>query len=270
MKILNDYHMKTILQNAKEHGIPFKLEQTGTMKRLIISDGRKFSTRPKSKLNSYELNLIKRVKDGANKLDLKSFPNVTNRDVPYIKNSLRIRLGSTYRSQLYELDLSSAYWNFAVQNGVIDETTYNFAKSPKISKGARLVSLGALAKKPLITEFDGQKFKMYQAEELETAKLFYLCALFTGQQMIDLERIINQTAKSKFLFFWVDAIFFQGDNAMKNIVDELNNKNIGFKLYKLNRVTMKKEKIIVCSNDHKKKERIFNVEKPNKKINVYE
>lgn len=268
MKIVNDYHFKSFLDNAKKNKIPFRMEQTGTMKRLMISDGRKFSTKPKMKLNGYELNLIQRVKNGCQKLDLKQFPDVTNKDVPYIKNSIRVKKNIKYRSELYELDLSSAYWNYAYQNKIIDSVTYHYATNPKISKGARLVALGALAKKPLVTEFDGEKFNMFVSPELETSKLFYLCALFTGQQMIELERIIENTKKGKFLFFWVDAIFFQGKNAMIEICANLQSKNVGFKLYELDSVTLKKDKIIVTSEMHKKKEREFILEKLKPKISI--
>jgi hypothetical protein len=268
MKIVNDYHFKTFIDNAKKNNIPFRMEQTGSMKRLILSDGRKFSTKPKMKLNGYELNLIQKVKLNAQKLDLKQFPNVTNTDVPYIKNAVRIKTNVRYTSELYELDLSSAYWNFAFQNKIIDSVTYHYASNPKVSKGARLIALGNLAKKPLVTEFDGNRFKMYQSPDLETAKLFYLCALFTGEQMIDLERIIDSTPKGKFMFFWVDAIFFQGYNAMLSICADLNSKNIGYKLYRLDKITLKKDKIIVHSSEHKKAEREFLLEKSKNKFTI--
>ena len=261
MKVLNDKYFKMIMNNYKNNKVPYKLEQTSVMKKLIVSNGKKYSLRPKNKLNGYELNLIKQVKDYANKLDLSKYPELTNKDVPYIQKPINIPLNVRYTADLYELDLSSAYWNYALNEGIISKKIHEYANNPKVSKASRLISLGNLAKKPLITEFNGSSFTMYQAEDLDTAKLFYLCAYYTSLQMIELERIAKNTAKGRFLFYWVDAIFFQGKNTLVNIQAELDSKGISYKIYKLDKVVRKKNEILVYSEDHKKKKRLFTFEK---------
>lgn len=259
IKYVND--LETYVKNLKVNEVPFKIVQTGSSKK-VVTEEITYSQKLNSKLNGYELNLIKQVKLRAMKLNLSSFPKITSKDIPFVTKKIEFR-GRTYKSEIYELDLSSAYWNYALQSGVIDKNIFQYANKPKVSKFARLVALGNLAKRPLITEFDGKKYaKMYQEQESEFAKLFYLCAQYTSIQIIDLKRIAEK--EGKFLFYWVDAIFFQGEKALVEIKAELKKKNIKYKIYKLDKITRKKDLIEVYCEEHKRKIRPFKFHKTKK------
>jgi len=259
--------LETYIKNLKVNEIPFKIVTTGSSKK-VETEGVTYSEKLNNKLNGYELNLIKQVKQYAKKLDLNKFPSINSKDIPFVTKKIEFK-GNKFTKELYELDLSSAYWNFALQAGVINKTIFEYANKPKVSKFARLIALGNLAKRPLITEFDGTKYaKMYQESESEYAKLFYLCAQYTALQIIDLKRIAEK--EGKFLFFWVDAIFFQGEKALIEIKAELKRKGIKYKIYKIDKITRKKDLIEVFSEEHKRKIRPFKFKKTKKIINFYE
>lgn len=261
MKIKYVHNLEIYMKNLKVNEEPFKIVTTGSSKKLVTEE-LTYSTKPSNRLNGYELNLIKQVKQYAMKLDLKKFPSVTSKDIPFVTRKLDFR-GTKFTSELYELDLSSAYWNFALQSGVINKTIFEYANKPKVSKFARLVALGNLAKRPLVTEFDGKKYaKMYQEPESDLAKLFYLCAQYTSIQILDLKRIAEK--EGKFLFYWVDAIFFQGEGALLEIKAELKRKGIKYRIYSLDKITRKKDLIEVYCEEHKRKIRPFKFEKTKK------
>jgi hypothetical protein len=259
-------NLEPYLKSLQTSGYPFKIIETGATTKIEVNKDRIYYYVPKGYLNGYELNLIRQVKKHAESLDLDNFPNIESKDIAYVTKTCDLKTGVKFTSDLYELDLSSAYWNYAYRVGILSEPIYNYAFKKEVGKASRLMALGNLAKKPTVIEFNGKKFdKAYQMPEPDTAKLFYLCALFTSHTMLDLKRIIEEDKKSKYLFFWVDAIFFKGESSLLKITACLKERDIKYKVYKLDKVLRTKEGIEVFSDEHKKKVRKFTLEK-NKKL----
>lgn len=263
-------NLEPYLKSLQRSGYPFKIIETGNTTKIEVSKDRVYYYVPKGYLNGYELNLIKQVKQHSTTLNLDDFPNYTSDLIPFVTKKMSLKTGSTFKKDLFELDLTSAYWNYAYRIGIISEKTYHYAYNPKVSKACRLMALGNLAKKPTVIEFNGKSFnKAYQMPEPDTAKLFYLCAWFTSVTMLDLKRAIEDNKNSKYLFYWVDAIFFQGKEALTEITAILEDRDIKYKVYKLDKVVKTKEGIEVFSKEHKKNKRVFTFTKK-QKINLWD
>ena len=69
IKYVND--LETYVKNLKVNEVPFKIVQTGSSKK-VVTEEITYSQKLNSKLNGYELNLIKQVKLRAMKLNLSS------------------------------------------------------------------------------------------------------------------------------------------------------------------------------------------------------
>ena len=194
--------------------------------------------------------------------------------MPYIDKA-NIKRGQTLKGEFTEIDLTQAYWNLAFINKIISEKTYLFANNPKISKKARLIALGTLAKRVRSIKFNGEMYEGVPIEnEAETARLFYFCCMEVSKFMQDLK----QMAGADFLFYWVDAIFLRNGDASRYAeiyLDKLHAELLKehpnlhkqfYKKYKINKVKRNKSALIIYSTDHKNKERIFNFEKPKKHV----
>jgi hypothetical protein len=276
MRIANIYDASEIITELKENKVPFTLHTT-TMTRKIVTDDTTYSyisnTMP---LNMRELNLIKKVKRDAQALDLSQFKKVGAKDVTYINKST-IKLGEEAEGDFYEVDLKQAYWNIAFIKGIISLETYLYANNPKIKKRARLVALGALAKRVTSVSFDGEKYgKIVVGEESEYARLFYACCLEVSGIMQDISREVGED----YIFHWVDAIFLKNSSALERLVTYLNIlhaeikkdfpqfSDVFFKVIPCEKIVRKKNEIIVYSQFHERKKRKFTFEKTIKAVQL--
>lgn len=172
--------------------------------------------------------------------------------IKYVKEG-KIKKSVNYTKDLYEIDLNSAYWNFAFKSNFIDEKLY--LRGRKVSKMTRLVSLGNLAKRTQVLNFDGKEYKLVETlKSPETEGVFFSVSLQTDETM----RMLETIADTCFLFYWVDAIFFQGKKKKTEIENYLKSQNIEFKVKKINKIFKNKLGIAVFD---KKGVRNFNLNK---------
>ncbi len=172
--------------------------------------------------------------------------------IKYVKEG-KIKKSVNYTKDLYEIDLNSAYWNFAFKSNFIDEKLY--LRGRKVSKMTRLVSLGNLAKRTQVLNFDGKEYKLIETlKSPETEGVFFSVSLQTDEVM----RMLETIADTCFLFYWVDAIFFQGKKKKTEIENYLKSQNIEFKVKKINKIFKNKLGIAVFD---KKGVRNFNLNK---------
>jgi hypothetical protein len=275
-KVKKVVQIQPIIDELKDEKIPFTLETTTLTRKVITPDFTYSYINKGAGLNLWELNLIKAVKRDALAINIDNFPKVTAEDVPYINRNPK-RFGSCLTFEdMYEVDLNQAYWNLAYINGIITEATFLKAAHPRISKGARLIALGALAKRTRVIEFDGTQYgKLYEGERLTTERLFYFCCEEVASIMID----FAQLAGDDFLFYWVDAIFLKGP-AVQKVIENLiavqqeikikfpSIPDSLFKMYKIDKIIIEKSCFIVYSQQHKTKKRPFNFQKVKQKINL--
>ena len=244
------------IERCKARKIPFKIEQTLSTTKLYFDDKVYHYVENTSKLNNYELNLINRVKKDIQNCTLKSEVLPTK----YIDLDEKKNFES--KEQIYELDLNASYWNIAHKNNFISNDTYKYAlENKKISKKARLISLGALAKKTHTTYFDGRQFTRYEERDNINKDYFF----YITRKNYEIMSVLKLIANKDYLFYWVDAIFFKGNEALKNITNYLIKENIGYKIYKIDSIIKDEDKINVNSVEHKNNIRQFNFKKDKKR-----
>lgn len=256
-----------------EIGEPFVLKKINSTFTLECEYFGNSSSRASQKLTGKELAFIKKVKKYIrdNDIDLKFleknyFPN----DIQYVK--IKKHPKDYYFKDCIEIDIDQAYWITAYQLGVISKEIYEQGSKEKgnISKLARLVSLGSLAKKTSIYYFDGKRLRKETERSDETENIWYSICKRLSDAMVEASKI----AKEDFYLYWVDGIY------VKNNPDTVNNVISVFEKYGYNvktknslEIRYDEERVYVedinASPDKKKKIRPFFIKKNNQDINYY-
>ena len=111
-----------------------------------------------------ELKLINLVKKDCNKFcDTNNLPELVESDIDFYKFYSNGLFDSEYK-YVWKIDLSSAYWTYAINCGMIQESTVDFFEQNKDNffngpKKARLKALGSCATKKLQTNYlEGVQF----------------------------------------------------------------------------------------------------------------
>ena len=229
-----------------KQGIDFELTKTATTAKIKLSDGRKISSvNPTTKLNVWELNLISSVKRyNADKIS------------PILHKPLYIDITKTIGIEkdiknCVEIDLNAAYWNKALELGYINKEIYDKAYSKNVAKKARLIALGALAKTSYIYDGKNGELILRERKREQTAGIFFHIASEVSIDMFALSYSLNT-----FIFFWVDAVFFE-ISEFKKAVSIAENLGYEIKYYICELIEILHDRIIVHSTAHKEKERIF-------------
>lgn len=178
--------------------------------------------------------------------------NVERSQISYIKQG-KLKLNRVYTSKIYEIDLNSAYWNFAYKSNYISKDIYQ--QGLKVSKMARLISLGNLAKTTTVLSFDGTNYKHCGVIKSEkTENIFFS----VSKQTDDIMQMLRVIASNNFMFYWVDAIFFQSDKTKNDIIEYLKELNIPYKIKEIKKIKLEPYLIKVWDE---KKLRLFNFKK---------
>jgi hypothetical protein len=257
MQVIKVKNIAFYIERMKAKKIPFTIEQTLSTTKLKTSEATYYYVESASKLNNYELSLINKVKNDVKALNF-DFDVLPTKYIDLENNT-----NFDTEEQIYELDLNASYWNIAYKEKIISESTYKYAiENKKISKKARLISLGALAKKTHITEYDGIQFtKYYNIDNVNKHIFFYIT-----RKNYEIMNVLKNIAKDNYLFFWVDAIFFKGSRTLNEIDLYLKSADIGYKYYKIDNIIKKDNCIDVISSEHKNNIRSFNFKKQKVKM----
>lgn len=248
----------SIIQGLVNQKNPFVLISTMATRTIIINEGtpdeKKYYWVEKGNLKQAELGFIRSVKNHCEQLD--NIKNVNRSSIQYIDNhNLK---NATLTKDLYEIDLNGAYWNFAYKDGYLNQEVY--LKGLKVSKMARLISLGALAKKPHFKVFDGEEYTVcYHGADLKTAPVFFNSSLRTCNVMNALKFISG----NDYLFYWVDAIFFRGEETKLKIEKYLKSHSNEYKIIPIDKIIKNQYEIkvehtkVLKNGDEEKKIRVF-------------
>lgn len=246
-----------LLEYCRQNNIPFKLRQTIGSKHIICEFG-EYTWYPKSAFKKSDLYFIKKVRlycEGLKPVKL------NEKSISYIRQG-NIKKG-TLKYELYEIDLSSAYWELAYKSKFISKDIYEEGQS--VNKIVRLMALGNLAKRPTNFEFDGNSFVSIEKDEYPlTSGFFFDVSRQTDQIMKMLTILIG----FNFLFYWVDAIFIQGEEKKNLIIEYLENNNIKYKLKPLYKIIKSSNKITVIEEKGEKKPRVFTFQKTKKIVSI--
>lgn len=159
-------------------------------------------------LTPRELGFIRRVKNYVikNEIHCKFTEIYMPSDVKYVW--VNRQEPNTVMDDVLEIDIDEAYWQTAYLLGVIPEGLYNEGRKEngQISKVARLVALGSLAKKTSLYEFKGNKIVKRKVERMElTENVWYTIC----KRVSDVMGEAMMAAGKDFLFYWVDGIYMR-------------------------------------------------------------
>ena len=188
-----------IEQDLFSRKIPHKISKSSQSTYIEVPQfGKKYYIGA-SGLKRRELSFISSVRRYAEGIGKPRLP-FTSDDIRYLRFNERIPPEVT---NIVEIDVNSAYWNIAYQEGYISKKLYEKGNDRKtISKRARLVALGSMASVRKEYEFDGNtmKFSGYLVNNV-TRSYFFDIAKKLDDLMSDCFDNVNG------YFYWVDAFF---------------------------------------------------------------
>jgi hypothetical protein len=156
---------------------------------------------------------------GASKIrgDLKNFtkniiPTINSQDLEYYQQNLT----EQKLNYVANFDLTKAYPSILYNDGFISLETFEYLCS--IGKTERLAAIGMLARKKNIITFENGKAQYFEINKKETSPIFYHLVQKTNFIISEIRKL----NESKFLFSWVDGIYFEIEN--QNEIDFLNLK----------------------------------------------
>jgi hypothetical protein len=210
------------------------------------------------KLLHHELGMIKNVKDYAiskymenryqyrDRVDEKlyvgccfdQFEDFSSDDVweiditsAYPSTALRLGLLSEHNyNKLFETETNTAHISRKMQIKKIygDTSYFSDGNILKYSKKCRLISLGSLATKKEIDNYENGELKNTElVYDREIANLFYVCAYECGKTMLEISNEVDGV-----YFWWVDAIFCK-EKSKDEVINRLIDKGYRVKAKKL-------------------------------------
>lgn len=261
-----------LIDGLKVNELPFEIEGTTFTKRVNCLHGLfKYSFR--SGIKMHEIYFIKKVNDYVEmqiKLNSLLFAAgiektryiqpVKTEKIYYTKRG--VFKSKRFTKELYEIDLTAAYWSLAHRENLISEELYT--EGLTLSKTIRLVSLGALAKRILLMKFDGQQYTDIKQAPLHIkSNVFFKVAQLTDFYLKSAFLMAGNDA----LFYWVDALFLRTEKQFKRASEYFENNGLQFKFYLIDEIKFAGRVVTVKSKDFAKKHkgekeiRTFNFEK---------
>ena len=231
-----------ILFYFKRFGIPFLLEQSMFTKKFDSKFGRMEFVNKNSDIKPTDLGFIGQVKRYCEK---NSSPfDIDRTKINYIFEG-KLKKSINYKKDLFEIDLTKAYWNYCKSENFISEEIY--LKGLEVKKKIRLIALGNLAKRTCILNFNGSEYLKPEFRRSDkTEHIFFRVSQLTDNLMQKLIFI----ADKQFLFYWVDAIFVQGEETKNNICNYLINEGIEHKIIKIDNIIKLDNKIVTNDETH--------------------
>lgn len=252
---LNDW--KAFNDSLIENRIAFRVEKTTFGVKFFTPLGDYSFFEKSSPVPMSELWFIQKVKKYAEKLSLVF--NVDRSRINYLRTD---NLSEGYKCEnVYEVDISSAYWNFAHREGIISDEIFSI--QDRVSKVTRLAALGSLAKLTYNLKYNGEGWKYGATTEAPKADYFFRVAELTGEVTGEMEMISGDD----FIFSWVDAAFVFPES-LSIVCELLKSKGLGFSIYKIDSIEVVKGVAKVCSKEWQEKkkektpERLFCLKKP--------
>ncbi len=177
---------KEFVTNLKAKNIPFRLIST-TLTKTIITETNIYYFTDSSGLKPSELGFIKQVKDYVIKNGITC--KCDRKRIKYIDKGANLKKG-IYSKDIYEIDFTKAYFNFALKNKFISKELYDRGNDlKKVSKKARLIALGNWAKTQLIFDYNGFEYSEPFKPENPTENLFFKVSQQTDTVMQKLKVI---------------------------------------------------------------------------------
>ena len=158
------------------------------------------------------------IKGDINKSNIKK-PKISVHDLEYFEQNLKSEL----INNVVNFDITKAYPTILFADGFITKKTFDYLCS--VNKSERLAAIGMLARKKNITTFENGKAINTTIDRKETSEYFFYLVDKTNKIIKE----IRQNVNLRFLFSWVDGIYFEYSNendlfAATKIVNEICKK----------------------------------------------
>jgi len=129
-------------------------------------------------------------------------PNISVHDLEYFEQNLKSEL----IEKVVNFDITKAYPTLLFADGFITKKTFDYLCS--VNKTERLAAIGMLARKKNITQFENGKPINTIIDRKNTSEYFFYLVDKTNKII----REIRENVKLRFLFSWVDGIYFEFSN----------------------------------------------------------
>jgi hypothetical protein len=171
--------------------------------------------------------------------------------------------------EVLNIDITSAYARCLMVNGLITEKTYNIIRS--LPKTERLPCVGMLATSHCTFSYKNGKCIDVKKFRAETANIFFYLIDEINYLMQEIEFLLGE----KFIFYWVDGVFFNYDTPaplIQEIETFLDNNGYSYKYENVRdfKVSLddKKMSINMIKNE-KNKQYLINTENVSDSIKEY-
>jgi hypothetical protein len=230
-----------LIDNFKNNNSDFQVQYSSS--KIVILKGKfKYVYYPNPVKSMKNMYFIKKVRDYIDKNNIE-YP--VREQISYNNYRLKMKKNCWYSKDIYEIDLKSAYWHFARQNNFINDEIYK--EGLTVDKKIRLMSLGALAKNIHVFNYkDGILTNSVMIKSEKTENIFFKVAKDTD---IVMKNIINLIPEQNFFFYWVDAVFFKGNEIKNQIETFLNDNSIMYKTVPIKKIILKDKCIIAHDYD---------------------
>jgi len=175
-------------------------------------------------------------------------------DIVYMET--RTDLKNQTLTDIVEIDIDQAYWDTALQLGVLNEKLYAMGLSEEISKRARLVALGSLAKKVYHYRFQGRQMISSDIERSEeTENIWFTICKRVSDVMLE----IAQAVGDDYIFFWVDGIYIKNNPESIAKTQQIIEKwQYQSKIKAIHRIECTEKQMLVYANENNEKCKRFN------------
>jgi hypothetical protein len=194
------FNLQNNLQLLKDFQQDFIFESSTYTSKIITAN---------SEINfiTNEMNLTAFIANAKIKKDIANSkirkPIISPLELDYFEQNLRYE----QLDYVINFDLTKAYPTILYNSGFITLETFDYLCS--IDKKERLASIGMLARKKNIVEYKNGKpvVGSLKIDRKDTSEYFYHCIKTTN----DIITEIKKAVKNRFLFTWVDGIYFEMD-----------------------------------------------------------
>jgi len=209
-----------------EQNKSFTLIETTYTKRVKLNKSNFIFSDDKRDYN--ELKLINLVKKDCQKFcDENKIKEIHETEIDFYKFYSKNLFDNQYK-YVWKIDLSSAYWSYAINNKIISDETLNFFESTKNqffngSKKARLKALGSCATKKLKSNYENGKLIGYPSLIYnEVLRNLYLNIC---DEIDRLMKVIATKFNKHTIYYYWDCLFIENKIDPQEIISFINQFN---------------------------------------------
>ncbi len=222
MKQLNTTQFDSFKAQLLATKTNFKIKSTTYTKLLIVGKQKfMFADEPTSPEQLKLINLTRQ--DGLNFLKSKQIEPKQSKEIEFFKFVDNFETDQE-KVKGYKIDLTSAYWVEAMNQGIVTKETHKYFLECNLNKHARLKALGSFATKKHIQEYsNGKLIKEDIIVYNERLRELYMYICDKVSQVMQI--VASSFNRDVFYFYW-DCLFFRQSVDVDKVVKLI--KKLGF------------------------------------------